>query len=152
MEASPTEVRIEHSVTDQRAVAHGFTLLYVLMGLVGLVAAVLKPELLPGAVFFALFLLYWTWQIRRAQPDEPWLLVLRPEELRHTAAGVDVRIARAEAGRVTLRTRPGGRGMSIRVLQVRGRDGAKLLTISLPGRDEATMLEAAFEEWGWTVR
>ncbi len=152
MEACPTEVRIEHSVADQRAVTHGFTLFYGLIGAVGLVAAVFRPELRLGAVFFALFLVYWSWQIRRARSDEPWLVVLRPEELRHTAAGVDVRIARADAGRVTLRTRPGGRAMSIQVLQVRGRDGAKLLTISLPGRDETTMLEAAFEEWGWPVR
>jgi hypothetical protein len=152
MEASPTEVRIEHSVEDQRGVTRGFTLLYVVIAGVGLVAAAFRPELLLGAAFFALFLVYWSWQIRRAQADEPWLVVLRPDELRHSAAGVDVRITRPEAARVTLRTRPGGRAMSVQVLQVRGRDGAKLLTLSLPGRDEATMLEAAFEEWGWPVR
>src|SRR5690606_28687001 len=126
MEVSPTEVRIEHSVEDQKAVTGAFTMMYVAIAVVGLVAGVFRPELMLGAVFFARFLVYWSWQVRRAQPDQPWVVVLRPDELRHTAAGVDVCIRRPEAGRVTLRTRPGGRATSIRVLQVRGHDGAKL--------------------------
>jgi hypothetical protein len=151
MEASSDEVRIEHSVADQHALARGFTLFYALIGAVGLVAAVFRPELLLGAVFFAAFLLWWSWRIRRARSDEPWLVVLTAGELRHTAAGVDVRISRAEAGEVRLRARPGPR-MALHVLDVRDPAGAELLTVSLPGRDEATMLEAAFEEWGWPVR
>jgi len=152
MEASAREVRIEHSVADQRAVTNGFLVFYVLIAAAAFVAALFRPELLLGAVAFSLFLVYWTWQVRHAQADAvPWLVVLRPAELRHSAAGVDVRITRAEAGRVRLRNRPGGRTRTLYVLDVRGRDGRKLLQISLPGPDESTMLEAAFEQWGWPV-
>ena len=151
MQASPSEVRIEHSAADQRALARGFTVLYVVMAAVGLLAALLEPEILLGAVFFAGFVAWWSWRVRRAQSSEPWLVVLTPAELRHSAAGIDVRISQAEAGEVRLDTRPGPR-MTLHVLEVRDRDGADLLTVSLPGRDEATVLEAAFEEWGWPAR
>jgi hypothetical protein len=150
-EASPGEVRIEHSVADQRALARGFTVLYALMAAGGLVAVLLKPEILLGAVFFAGFVAWWAWRVRRAQGGEPWLLVLTPAELRHTAAGVDVRVARAEAARVRLEERAGPR-IRLQVLDVRGPDGAELLRLSLPGRDASVLLEAAFEEWGWPVR
>jgi hypothetical protein len=151
MEASPTEVRIEHSVADQRALTRGFTVFYALIAAAGLVATLFQPELLLGTVFFALVVAWWSWRIRRAQANEPWLVVLTPEELRHSGAGVDVRIARAEANEVVLETRAGPR-MRLHVLEVRGADGDELLTVSLAGRDESTVLEAAFEEWGWPVR
>jgi len=151
MDASPTEVRIEHSVADQRALGRVFTGLYVLLVAAGLVAALVKPELLLAAVFFAAFVAWWAWQIRRAQSSEPWLVVLTRGELRHTAAGVDIRVARAEAAEVRVESRMGPR-MQVQVLKVRGGDGRDLMTVSLPGRNEAAMLEAAFEEWGWPVR
>ena len=151
MEASPTEVRIEHSVADQRALARGFTVLYALIAAGGLVAVLFKPELLLGAVFFAGFVAWWAWRIRRAQSGEPWLVVLSPAELRHSAGDADVRISRAEAGEVVLEARAGPR-MQLYVLKVRGAGGEKLLTVSLPGRNESTMLEAAFEEWGWPLK
>jgi hypothetical protein len=150
MEASPTEVRIEHSVVDQRALARGFTVLYALIAAAGLVAVLFKPELLLGAVFFALFVAWWAWRIRRAQSDEPWLVVLTPAELRHSTAGVDVRIARAEAGEVRLESRAGPR-MRLYLLKVRDPGGGELLVVSLPGKNESTMLEAGFEEWGWPI-
>ena len=150
MEASPTEVRIEHSVADQRALSRGFTVFYALIAAAGLVATLFKPELLLGAAFFALFVAWWAWRIRRAQSNEPWLVVLTPGELRHSRAGVDVRITRAEAGEVRLESRAGPR-MRLHLLKVRNPGGGELLTVSLPGRDESTMLEAAFEEWGWPV-
>ena len=78
-------------------------------------------------------------------------MVLTPGELRHSTAGVDVRITRAEVGEVRLEYRAGPR-MRLNLLKVRDPDGGQLLTVSLPGRDESTMLEAAFEEWGWPVR
>jgi hypothetical protein len=150
MDASPTEVRIEHSVADQRALGRAFTVLYALLAAGGLVAAFVKPELLLGALFFAAFVAWWSWRIRRAQ-SEPWLVVLTPDELRHTASGVDVRIARAEAAEVRVESRMGPR-MQIQVVKVRDADGHNLLAVSLPGHNEAVMLEAAFEEWGWPVR
>lgn len=151
MEASPTEVRIEHSVADQRALARGFTLLYAVLAAGGLVAVLFEPEILLGAVFFAGFVAWWAWRVRRARVDEPWLVVLTPDELRHSAAGVDVRVSRAEAAQVRLEERAGPR-TRLQVLEVRGRAGEELLTVSLPGRDASTMLEAAFEEWGWPAR
>ncbi|HET9419720.1 MAG TPA: hypothetical protein VFO49_01200 [Nocardioides sp.] len=150
MDASPTEVRIEHSVADQRSLGRAFIVLYALLAVAGLVAALVKPELLLGALFFAAFVAWWAWRIRRAQ-SEPWLVLLTPDELRHTATGVDVRITRAEAAEVRVESRMGPR-MQIQVCKVRDRDGRDLLTVSLPGRNEAVMLEAAFEEWGWPVR
>ena len=45
-----------------------------------------------------------------------------------------------------------GPRMQVQVLKVRCGDGRDLMTVSLPGRNEAVMLEAAFEEWGWPVR
>jgi hypothetical protein len=152
MEASPTEVRIEHSVADQRALTRGFTVFYAAIAAAGLIATLFQPELLLGTVFFALVVAWWAWRVRRAQQSgKPWLVALTPVELRHSAAGVDVRIRRAEAGEVALDTRAGPR-MRLHVLEVRDADGNGLLTISLPGKDESTMLEAAFEEWGWPVR
>lgn len=153
IEASPTEVRIEHSVEDQAALTRAFTGLYVVLALVGLVvAALVRPELLLGAVFFAGFIAWWAWRIRHHQSSAvPWLVVLTPADLRHSAVDVDVRLAKAEVGDVRLAERPGPR-MRLHVLEVRGPDGADLLTVSLPGRNEATMLEAAFEEWGWPLR
>lgn len=150
MDASPTEVRIEHSVADQRALARGFTVFYALIAAGILVGAIFRPELLLFGAFFALLLVWWAWRIRKAQTDEPWLVVLTPVELRHTAAGTDVRIERSEAGRVRLMERTGPR-MRLQVLEVRSPDGTDLLTLSLPGRDESVMLEGAFEEWGWPV-
>lgn len=150
MEVSPSEVRIEHSVADQRALARAFTGLYTLLALGGLVAALVEPELLLGALFFAAFIGWWAWRVHRVQHREPWLVTLTPEELRHSTAGVDVRISRAEAGEVRVEERPGPR-MRLRVLEVRGRDGRELLTVSLPDPEAATMLEAAFEEWQWPV-
>jgi hypothetical protein len=150
MDASPTEVRIEHSVTDQRALGRAFTVLYALLAAAGLVAALVKPELLLGALFFAAFVAWWAWRIRRAQ-SQPWLVILTPDELRHTAAGVDIRVSRAEAADVRVESRMGPR-MQIQVCKVRDAGGHDLLTVSLPGRNEAVMLEAAFEEWGWPVR
>jgi hypothetical protein len=150
MDASPTEVRIEHTVTDQRALGRAFTVLYALLAAAGLVAALVKPELLLGALFFAAFVAWWAWRIRRGQ-SQPWLVVLTPDELRHTAAGVDIRVSRAEAADVRVESRMGPR-MQIQVCKVRDKGGHDLLTVSLPGRNEAVMLEAAFEEWGWPVR
>lgn len=153
MELSPSEVRIEHSVADQRAVANGFTVFYVLIAAGLLVGTLFRPEMLLAAVFFALFLVYWRWQLGRAQAGAvPWLVVLTPTELRHTAVDADVRIHRGDAGRVRLTHRPGPRAMTLHVLDVRDRDGRKLLQISLPGQDEWTAMRAAFEEWGWPVR
>lgn len=153
VEVSADEVRIEHSVADQRATANLFLALYVVTAAAAFVAALFRPELLLGAIAFALFLVYWTWQVRRAQTDAvPWLVVVRPEELRRSAAGVDVRIRRREATRVRFSHRPGPRAMTLYVLDVRGGDGRRLLHISLPGHREATTLKAAFERWGWPVR
>jgi hypothetical protein len=146
IEASPTEVRIEHSVAEQRALAGGFTFLYVVI----VVVTIFRHEALLFAAFFTLFVAWWAWRIRRAQGDQPWLVVLTPAGLRHSTNGVDIRITRSEAGAVRLRRQAGPR-MILHVLEVTGRDGAELLTVSLPGADDATMLEAAFEEWGWPV-
>ncbi len=153
MEVSPDEVRIEHSVDDQAALTRAFTGCYVALALVGLVvAALFRPELLLAVVVFAGMLAVWSWQVRRAQARaEPWLVVLTRHELRHSAVDVDVRISRAEVGDVRIVGRPGPR-MLLHVLEVRDPDGGKLLTVSLPGKPEATMLEAAFEEWGWPAR
>jgi hypothetical protein len=152
VEVSPSEVRIEHSVADQVALGRAFTWFYATLALVGLVvAALVEPALLPGAGFFALVVLWWAWRIRRAQAiAEPWLVVLTPAELRHTHAGGDVRVSRSDAGEVLLAERAGPR-MRLRVLEVRDHAGKPLVSISLPGPDEATALEAAFEEWGWPV-
>jgi hypothetical protein len=150
MEASPTEVRIEHSVVDQRALGRAFTVLYAVLAAAALVAALVKPELLLGALFLAALVAWWAWRVRRAQA-EPWLVVLTPTELRHSAAGVDVRISRADAAGVRVETKMGPR-MQMQVCKVRDPAGRDLLTVSLPGRKEAVMLEAAFEKWGWPVR
>jgi len=153
MEVSPSEVRIEHSVADQAALGRAFTVFYAVLALIGLVvAALIEPTLLFGAVFFAVFIVWWAWRIRRSHATaEPWVVVLTPDELRHTHVGSDVRIARAEAGEVRVDERPGPR-MRLRVLEVRDHAGKELVTISLPGPNEATMLEAAFEEWNWPFR
>ena len=151
MEASPTEVRIEHSVADQRALGRAFTGLCALLVVGGLVAFLVKPELLLGALFLAAFVAWWAWRIRREQSEEPWLVLLTPGELRHTHAGVEVRISRAEAAEVRVESKMGPR-MSMHVVKVRDRDGHDLLTVSLPGHNEAVRLEAAFKEWGWPVR
>ncbi len=150
MEASPTEVRIEHSVVDQRTLGRAFIVLYAALAAAGLVAALVKPELLLAALFFAAFAAWWAWRIRRAQA-EPWLVVLTPGELRHSAAGVDVRISRADAAEVRVESKMGPR-MQMQVCKVRDGAGRDMLTVSLPGRNEAVMLEAAFEKWGWPVR
>jgi hypothetical protein len=151
MEVSPTEVRIEHSVADQRALARGFTVMYAVIAAALLVAAIVKPELLLFGVFFALFVGWWAWRIRRAHSGVPWVVLLTPAELRHTAAGVDVSISRSEAGEVRLEARPGPR-MTLQVLEVRAPGGRALLTLSLPGRDSSVALAAAFEEWDWPLR
>ncbi len=151
MDASPTEVRIEHWVADQRALGRAFTVLFAVLAVAGLVAVLVMPELLLGAVFLACFVAWWAWRIRRGQSEEPWLVLLTPGELRHTAAGVDVRIARAEAAEVRVESKMGPR-MSMHVVKVRDRGGHDLLTVSLPGHNEAVRLEAAFVEWGWPVR
>jgi hypothetical protein len=150
METSPAEVRIEHSVVDQRALGRAFTVLYAVLAAAGLVAALVKPELVLVALFLAACVAWWSWRIRRAQA-EPWLVVLTPGELRHSAAGVDVRVARADAAEVRVEWKMGPR-MQMQVCKVRDADGRDLLTVSLPGHDEAVMLEAAFEKWGWPVR
>jgi hypothetical protein len=77
--------------------------------------------------------------------------VLTPGELRHSAAGVDVRVSRADAAEVRVEWKMGPR-MQMQVCKVRGGDGRDLLRVSLPGHDEAVVLEAAFEKWGWPVR
>jgi hypothetical protein len=153
MEVSPSEVRIEHSVADQAVLGRAFIALYAGLALIGLVvAALVEPELLLGAAFFAAFILWWAWRVRRAQARAvPWVVVLTPTELRHTHEGDDVRVLKTEAGEVRIEERPGPR-MRLRVLEVRGHGDEVLVTISLPGRDEATMLEAAFEEWTWPIR
>jgi hypothetical protein len=153
MEVAPDEVRIEHSVADQAALTRAFTGCYVVLALVGLVvAAFFRPELLLAVVLFAGMLVLWSWQVRRAQARaEPWLVVLTRHELRHSAVDVDVRISKVEVGDVRIVGRPGPR-MRLHVLEVRDPDGGNLLTVSLPGQDEATMLDAAFEEWGWPQR
>lgn len=152
MEASPAEVRIEHSVADQAALGRAFTVFYAVLALIGLVvAAFIEPTLLFGAVFFASFIVWWAWRIRRAQATAvPWLVVLTPDELRHTHEGGDVRIRKAAAGNVRIEERPGPR-MRLHVVEVRGHQGEELVSVSLPGRNEATLLEAAFEEWGWPI-
>jgi hypothetical protein len=149
MDASPTEVRIEHPVADQRALGRAFTVLSAVLA-AGLVAAFVKPELLLGALFVAAFVAWWAWRIRRAQSD-PWLVVLTPDELRHSDTGFDVRISRADAAEVRVESRMGPR-MQFQVLKVRDADGHQLLAVSLPGRNEAVMLQEAFEAWGWPVR
>jgi hypothetical protein len=153
VEVSPEEIRIEHTVDDQVALTRAFTGCYVVLALVAfVVAAVVRPELLLVVVLFAGMLVLWSWQVRRAQERaEPWVVVLTPDELRHSAVGVDVRIQRSEAAEVHIVERPGPR-MRLHVLEVRDADGSDLLTVSLPGRDEATMLGAALEEWGWPTR
>jgi hypothetical protein len=37
------------------------------------------------------------------------------------------------------------------VIEVRGHGGEELLTVCLPSHNEAVVLEAALEEWGWSV-
>lgn len=152
MSATPSEVRIEHSVADQAALGRAFTTFYAVLALVGIaVALVLRPELLLGAAAFAVMVVGWRWQLRRAQAGaQPWLVQLTPSVLRHAHAGGEVVVAKGDAATVRIDDRPGPR-MRLHVLEVRGHDGRDLLTVSLPGRDEATMLEAAFEEWGWPV-
>jgi hypothetical protein len=151
--ASPSEVRIEHSVADQAGLGRAFTVLYGALALGGLVAAALvAPELLLGALFFAGFVLWWAWRVRNAAAGAvPWVVSLTPAELRHTHAGGDVRITKPEATKVKVGERAGPR-MRLHVLEVTGRDGEVLLSVSLPGRDEATLLEAALERWGWPVQ
>lgn len=152
MHASPSEVRIEHSVADQAALGRAFTGFYAGLALIGLVvAALVEPTLLLGAVFFAAFIVWWAWRLRRAQATaEPWVVVLTPDELRHSHEGADVRITKPEAGLARIDDRPGPR-MRLHVLEIRDHADEVLVSISLPGRDEATMLEAALEEWGWPV-
>lgn len=152
MEVTPSEVRIEHSVAHQAALTRTFTAFYAVLALAGLVAAALvEPELLLGAAFFAAFVLWWAWRIRRHQASAvPWVVVLTPDELRHTHQDGEVRIVKTEAAEVRVVERPGPR-MRLHVVEVRGQQGEELLTVSLPGRDEATMLEAGFEAWGWPI-
>ena len=152
MEISPSEVRIEHSVADQIALRRAFTWVYAVLAAIGLVvAAVVDRAWLLGAVFFAAFVGWWAWRIRRHEASAvPWVVVLTPDELRHTHKSGDVRVLKAEAGEVQVAERTGPR-MRLHVLEVKGRQGEELVTLSLPGRNEATALEAAFEEWGWPV-
>jgi len=153
MHASPSEVRIEHSVADQAALGRAFTGFYAALALIGLaVAALVEPALLLGAGFFAAVVAWWAWRIRWAQATaRPWVVVLTPDELRHSHEGGEVRITKPEAGRARVDERPGPR-MRLRVLEVRGHADEVLVSISLPGRDEATMVEAALEEWGWPTQ
>jgi hypothetical protein len=152
MEISPSEVRIEHSVADQIALRRAFTRLYAALAAVGLVvAAFVDRAWLLGAAFFAVFVAWWAWRIRRTQAAAvPWVVVLTPDELRHTHQDGDVRVLKAEAGEVQVADRAGPR-MRLHVLEVKGHQGEELVAISLPGRNEATALEASFEEWGWPL-
>ncbi len=152
MDVSPSEVRIEHSVADQVALRRSFTGLYAVLAGIGVVVAVFfVPELRLGAAFFVALVLWWVWSMRRHEATAvPWVVVLTPDELRHTHRDGDVRILKAGAAKVRLVQRTGPRRL-LHVLEVRGRQDEDLLTISLPGRDESTMLEAAFEEWGWPL-
>jgi hypothetical protein len=152
MEISPSEVRIEHSVADQIALRRAFTGVYTVLAAIGLVVAVLvEPQLLLGALFFAGIIVWWAFRMRRAQTTaQPWVVVLTRHELRHTHEGGDVRVLKAEAGEVQVAERTGPR-VRLHVLEVKGRQGEELMAISLPGRNEATALEAAFEEWGWPL-
>ena len=149
---SPAEVRIEHSVADQIALRRAFTGFYAVLAAIGLVIAVLvDPAWLLGAGFFAVFVAWWAWRIRRTQAAAvPWVVVLTPDELRHTHQAGEVRVLKAEALEVRVAERPGPR-MRLHVVEVRGHQDEELLSLSLPGRDEATILEAAFEEWGWPL-
>lgn len=148
---SPNEVRIEHSVSDQRAVINALTGVYVLLAVCLLVAgAFAMPDLLPGAAFFVGVLVWWCWRIRRTRDGgQPWRIVLTPAQLRHTAAGVDITFCRSEVRKVQVK--PQGGPVHLTVLAVDGRDHRTLLTVSLPGPTAAVALKAAFEAWGWPV-
>ena len=152
MKVSPSEVRIEHSVADQAALGRAFTRFYVALAVIGVVlAALIEPEWLLGAGFFAAFVAWWAWRLRRTQASAvPWVVLLTPDELRHTHQDGDVRITKAAAAEVRVVERTGPR-MRLHVVEVSGHRGEELLSLSLPGRNEATALEAAFEEWGWPV-
>ena len=153
MSRSASELRIEHSVADQAALAGCFTALYALIAVGIVLGAVLagRPELLLAGAGFALYLVWWRWRIRRAHATAvPWLVVATPDELRHASVAGEARVRRSEAGQVRVRERMGPR-MRLHVLEVRSPRGDDLLTVSLPSRAEATALADALAAWCWPI-
>jgi hypothetical protein len=153
MSRSASELRIEHSVADQAALAGCFTALYALIAVgIGLGAVVTgQPELLVAGAGFALYLVWWRRRVGRAQASaRPWVVLLTPDELHHTSVAGEVRVRRNEAGQVRVRERMGPR-MRLQVLEVRSPSGDDLLTVSLPGRAEASAVADVLAAWSWPI-